>query len=107
MPAVNPNANQTGSGGGSVQRTTFRPPWVKEGPNPLPMPSAPWTPRRRESNPSAEEVPKVNQINILGMAILLKWPNFFFILAKLCVLYSSLLSSYLSVLEYHINFNIS
>ncbi|XP_054281529.1 titin-like isoform X8 [Macrosteles quadrilineatus] len=44
MPAVNPNnPNQ-----GAAQRTTFRPPWVKEGPSPLPMPSAPWTARGRE-----------------------------------------------------------
>ncbi|KAJ8972446.1 hypothetical protein NQ314_000179, partial [Rhamnusium bicolor] len=27
----------------AAQRTTFRPPWVKDGPNPLPTPAAPWT----------------------------------------------------------------
>lgn len=52
-----PAGKGTDSGGSnnSGQRTTFRPPWVKEGPNPLPMPSAPWTfksPNRRDSNTS-------------------------------------------------------
>lgn len=43
MPVINPNGpNQANSAPG--QRTTFRPPWVKEGgPTPLPMPAAPWT----------------------------------------------------------------
>ncbi|KAG5899583.1 hypothetical protein JTB14_022912 [Gonioctena quinquepunctata] len=39
----------------AAQRTTFRPPWVKDGPSPLPTPSAPWTlnkSNRRESNTS-------------------------------------------------------
>ncbi|XP_069684121.1 glutamic acid-rich protein-like isoform X2 [Periplaneta americana] len=40
MPAINPGA---GGSNGPPQRTTFRPPWVKEGPEPLPMPTAPWT----------------------------------------------------------------
>uniref|UniRef100_A0A1B6CSA5 WH2 domain-containing protein n=1 Tax=Clastoptera arizonana TaxID=38151 RepID=A0A1B6CSA5_9HEMI len=57
MPAVNSNPNQSGSG--PPPRTTFRPPWVKEGPNPLPMPSAPWTAsRNRDANAAAEVAPK-------------------------------------------------
>lgn len=32
------------------QRQTFRPPWVKDaGPQPLPMPSAPWVASKRNS----------------------------------------------------------
>lgn len=27
---------------GNTQRTTFRPPWVKDGPNPLPTATVPW-----------------------------------------------------------------
>ncbi|KAL3272275.1 hypothetical protein HHI36_022755 [Cryptolaemus montrouzieri] len=39
-------------------RQTFRPPWVKEGPSPLPMPNAPWKSKntRRESNTSDDKV---------------------------------------------------
>ncbi|XP_045468896.1 glutamic acid-rich protein isoform X1 [Harmonia axyridis] len=35
-------------------RETFRPPWVKDGPSPLPMPNAPWKSKnvRRDSNTS-------------------------------------------------------
>lgn len=28
--------------GNTPQRTTFRPPWVKDGPNPVPTASVPW-----------------------------------------------------------------
>jgi hypothetical protein len=42
MPAINPGAGAS-NGPQQHQRTTFRPPWVKEGPDPLPMPTAPWT----------------------------------------------------------------
>ncbi|XP_046682621.1 trichohyalin isoform X23 [Homalodisca vitripennis] len=53
MPAVNPNnPNQ-----GGPQRTTFRPPWVKEGPTPLPMPTAPWTARGREATAATATAP--------------------------------------------------
>lgn len=57
MPAVNPNNPNPGG----PQRTSFRPPWVKEGPSPLPMPSAPWAARGREANAAAaaEEPKKV------------------------------------------------
>jgi hypothetical protein len=41
MPAINPGTGA--SNGSQQQRTTFRPPWVKEGPEPLPLPAAPWT----------------------------------------------------------------
>lgn len=44
MPVINPKESSSNP----QQRTTFRPPWVKDGPSPLPMPSAPWTPRARE-----------------------------------------------------------
>ena len=43
------------SGGGTsgekngVNRTSFRPPWVKEGPNPVPVASAPWALNKRNS----------------------------------------------------------
>ncbi|XP_063926496.1 troponin T, skeletal muscle-like isoform X2 [Zophobas morio] len=43
-----------------AQRTTFRPPWVKEGPSPLPVPTAPWTlknARRDSSKDSPSENP--------------------------------------------------
>ena len=39
MPSIRPNLEA----GGNEKRTTFRPPWVKDGPCPLPMPpSNPW-----------------------------------------------------------------
>ncbi|XP_057667402.1 DNA ligase 1-like isoform X1 [Diorhabda carinulata] len=53
MPAGKESDNDTGT----VKRTTFRPPWVKEGPSPLPTPTAPWTlktPPRRDSNTSTD-----------------------------------------------------
>uniref|UniRef100_A0A1B6LC29 Uncharacterized protein n=1 Tax=Graphocephala atropunctata TaxID=36148 RepID=A0A1B6LC29_9HEMI len=54
MPAVNPNNPSQGG----AQRTTFRPPWVKEGPTPLPMPTAPWTARGREATAGAATAPE-------------------------------------------------
>ncbi|XP_011880243.1 PREDICTED: DNA ligase 1 [Vollenhovia emeryi] len=54
-----------GAGGQPPQRTTFRPPWVKDGPNPLPMPAAPWTLNsRRDSKPKTEEVPAFSQVTL-------------------------------------------
>ncbi|XP_063220464.1 DNA ligase 1 [Bacillus rossius redtenbacheri] len=49
MPAINPS----GPGSAAPQRTTFRPPWVKDGPEPLPLPAAPWTlaRTRNQKNP--------------------------------------------------------
>lgn len=32
-----------GAEGQQSQRTTFRPPWVKDSPLPMPVPAAPWT----------------------------------------------------------------
>lgn len=56
MPAGKGNdSSGNNSNNNPGQRTTFRPPWVKEGPNPLPMPTAPWTfktANRRDSNTS-------------------------------------------------------
>ncbi|XP_077269497.1 uncharacterized protein LOC143901251 [Temnothorax americanus] len=54
-----------GAGGQPPQRTTFRPPWVKDGPNPLPLPTAPWTLNsRRDSKPKTEEVPAFAQVTL-------------------------------------------
>ncbi|XP_020279269.1 uncharacterized protein LOC109852484 [Pseudomyrmex gracilis] len=52
-----------GAGGQPPQRTTFRPPWVKDGPSPLPMPTAPWTLNsRRDSKPKTDDVPAFAQV---------------------------------------------
>nr|XP_023016702.1 DNA ligase 1-like isoform X4 [Leptinotarsa decemlineata] len=40
MPAGKEGDTNSANG---AQRTTFRPPWVKDGPSPLPTPTAPWT----------------------------------------------------------------
>ncbi|XP_018560976.1 glutamic acid-rich protein isoform X5 [Anoplophora glabripennis] len=51
MPAG--KESDSGNSSNAAQRTTFRPPWVKEGPNPLPTPAAPWTlnkTNRKDSN---------------------------------------------------------
>ncbi|XP_015435061.1 PREDICTED: trichohyalin-like isoform X2 [Dufourea novaeangliae] len=54
-----------GPGGQPPQRTTFRPPWVKDGPNPLPMPTAPWTLNsRRDSKTKADEPPPFTQVTL-------------------------------------------
>ncbi|XP_076676665.1 uncharacterized protein LOC143373360 isoform X1 [Andrena cerasifolii] len=54
-----------GAGGQPPQRTTFRPPWVKDGPNPLPMPAAPWTLNsRRDSKSKPEEPPAFTQVTL-------------------------------------------
>ncbi|XP_011257848.1 DNA ligase 1 isoform X2 [Camponotus floridanus] len=54
-----------GAGGQPSQRTTFRPPWVKDGPTPLPMPTAPWTLNsRRDSKPKTDEVPAFTQVTL-------------------------------------------
>ncbi|XP_078049504.1 uncharacterized protein LOC144476439 [Augochlora pura] len=54
-----------GAGGQPPQRTTFRPPWVKDGPNPLPMPTAPWTLNsRRDSKTKADEPPPFAQVTL-------------------------------------------
>ena len=54
-----------GAGGQPTQRTTFRPPWVKDGPNPLPMPTAPWAlSNRRDSKPKTDEAPAFTKITL-------------------------------------------
>lgn len=56
MPITNVNSSaDKGPGGGG--RTTFRPPWVKgDGPQPVPMPTTPWSKR----NSITTETPKEN-----------------------------------------------
>lgn len=64
-----------GAGGQPPQRTTFRPPWVKDGPNPLPMPTAPWTLNsRRDSKPKTEEVPAFAQVTLKVGGVFRKRP---------------------------------
>ncbi|KAK2581928.1 hypothetical protein KPH14_002381 [Odynerus spinipes] len=54
-----------GAGGQPPQRTTFRPPWVKDGPNPLPMPTAPWTLNsRRDSKSKTDEAPAFTKVTL-------------------------------------------
>ncbi|XP_015183992.1 PREDICTED: DNA ligase 1-like [Polistes dominula] len=52
------------------QRTTFRPPWVKDGgPNPLPMPTAPWTLNsRRDSKAKADEPPAFTKVTLKSVS---------------------------------------
>ncbi|XP_076176960.1 uncharacterized protein LOC143151559 isoform X2 [Ptiloglossa arizonensis] len=58
-----------GAGGQPPQRTTFRPPWVKDGPNPLPMPTAPWTLNsRRDSKSKPDEPPAFTQVTLKSVA---------------------------------------
>lgn len=54
-----PSGNDEASGSNPAARTTFRPPWVKDGPNPLPVPTAPWTLKntRRDSTKETPENP--------------------------------------------------
>ncbi|XP_066590110.1 calponin homology domain-containing protein DDB_G0272472-like isoform X2 [Prorops nasuta] len=54
-----------GAGGQTPQRTTFRPPWVKDGPPALPMPSAPWALNaRRDSKPKTDPPPAFTQVTL-------------------------------------------
>ncbi|KAJ8978350.1 hypothetical protein NQ317_002659 [Molorchus minor] len=56
MPASKDASNANSSN--PAQRTTFRPPWVKDGPSPLPTPAAPWNlnkTNRRDSNTDTEK----------------------------------------------------
>lgn len=62
MPAGKEGSGDGGGGStNAAGRTTFRPPWVKEGPNPLPVPAAPWTLKnvRRGSNNTEEASPAI------------------------------------------------
>ncbi|XP_056647873.1 DNA ligase 1-like isoform X3 [Diorhabda sublineata] len=68
MPAGKESDNDTGT----VKRTTFRPPWVKEGPSPLPTPTAPWTlktPPRRDSNTSTDGSEKQDYNPLAGVQL--------------------------------------
>ncbi|CAH1099441.1 unnamed protein product [Psylliodes chrysocephalus] len=61
MPAGKESEGGGGNGDGTVKRTTFRPPWVKEGPTPLPVQTAPWalkTTPRRDSNTNSDSIEK-------------------------------------------------
>lgn len=56
MPITNVNSSaDKGPGGGG--RTTFRPPWVKggDGPQPVPMPTTPWSKRNSLTTDAAKE----------------------------------------------------
>ncbi len=55
MPITNVNSSaDKGPGGGG--RTTFRPPWVKsDGPQPVPMPTTPWSKRNSLTTDTAKE----------------------------------------------------
>ncbi|XP_019876963.2 glutamic acid-rich protein-like isoform X2 [Aethina tumida] len=62
MPASGKTETSNGDAASNpAQRTTFRPPWVKEGPNPLPVPTQPWelkkAPRRDSSDSSTTDNP--------------------------------------------------
>lgn len=68
MPAGKDNNSDTSASSGGAQRTTFRPPWVKDGPNPLPVPATPWSLKntpRRDSN-TKEPSPNETNTNPLG-----------------------------------------
>ncbi|XP_058789597.1 trichohyalin-like isoform X2 [Phymastichus coffea] len=59
-----------GAGGQQPQRTTFRPPWVKDGgPQPIPMPTAPWTLNsRRDSTTHTDEAPAFTKIQLKSVS---------------------------------------
>lgn len=73
MPAGKESEGGGGNGDGTVKRTTFRPPWVKEGPTPLPVQTAPWalkTTPRRDSNTNSDSIEK-ETYNPLGINLFL------------------------------------
>lgn len=54
-----------GAGGQPPQRTTFRPPWVKDGPPPIPLPTAPWTLNsRRDSKTPTDDAPAFTKVTL-------------------------------------------
>lgn len=61
MPITNVNSSaDKGPGGGG--RTTFRPPWVKgDGPQPVPMPTTPWSKRNSLTTDAAKENGQTSQ----------------------------------------------
>ncbi|RZC34860.1 intracellular protein transport protein USO1-like [Asbolus verrucosus] len=72
-------AGKDGEAGASnpAQRTTFRPPWVKDGPNPLPVPTAPWTLKntRRDSNKEAASENPLAGVQLRKTSITAKDPQ--------------------------------
>ncbi|CAG2060619.1 unnamed protein product, partial [Timema podura] len=59
MPAINPG------GSNPPQRTTFRPPWVKESPDPHHVPTAPWTLARNRDSGIASNTGATNKPAVL------------------------------------------
>lgn len=58
MPTIHPQqAGGSSSNGDTSQRAPFRPPWIKDGPNPLPMPAAPWTLARARDRRTSKDEP--------------------------------------------------
>lgn len=54
-----------GAGGQTPQRTTFRPPWVKDGPQPIPMPNTSWTLNsRKDSKTEIAETPGFAKVTL-------------------------------------------
>ncbi|XP_028131590.2 DNA ligase 1-like isoform X1 [Diabrotica virgifera virgifera] len=61
-----PAGKESDSDTGTVKRTTFRPPWVKEGPNPLPTPATPWTLKSSPRKESVTETTEKQEYNPLA-----------------------------------------
>lgn len=54
---------------GNQTRQTFRPPWVKDEPPPIPMPSQPWVKSSRNYPPNTA---KVNFVRAFGTSYVLQ-----------------------------------
>lgn len=54
---------------GNTQRTTFRPPWVKDGPNPVPTASVPWRTKDKTAAVSAAPVDQPNAVFLRNFII--------------------------------------
>lgn len=69
-----------------VKRTTFRPPWVKEDPNPKATPAAPWTlsktPARRDSSTSSDN--SSTDYNPLGKYLLFSIKSLYHSMLYVC-----------------------
>lgn len=64
MPITNVNSS-TDKGPGGGGRTTFRPPWVKgDGPQPVPMPTTPWSKRNSLTTDTAKENGQTSQKDV-------------------------------------------
>ena len=55
-----------GASGGQQPRETIRPPWIRDGPPPIPMPTAPWAPNRAQRNSLSGPSGQQNQIGKSG-----------------------------------------